>query len=158
MPEKPQNIGEVINLISKSDFNFSKLESEYFAPAPDEQGENGGAAFVVAGIRERGKWKKRIKITQLRKLFAEVKCLERELKIKRLWEEKEEILPEDFYTGLWLLHPELAYARGRNLIDEDFFKLMRRSIQPEKLKSVGDFRRFSEFLTAVLAYSKYLPD
>ncbi len=54
-----------------------------------------------------------------------------------------------------LLVPELAYARGRDLIPQKFYDLMRRCLSDPKLQTVGDFRRLAELLTALLAYHKY---
>lgn len=142
-----EDIRAVIRKISKPDFTFSQLAPEDFAPID-------GCAYAVATKIDRGKAKGRLKITQLRKLFAEIKRLERELGASR---ETESLTPQ-FYSQLYLLHPVLAYAKGRDLIDQDFFELMRVSLSRDKLKTVADFRRFSQFLTAVVAYSKYLQE
>lgn len=145
MPEeKPKNIQEVIEKIKKPDFTYSQLKPEEFAPAPDKQGKEGGIAYIIAKQTE-------MKITQLRKLFAEIKQIERELKGR-----KEEGNLEGIYPRLWLLHPELAYARGRGLIDEKFYELMILSLSRDKLGTVKDFFRFSEFITAIFAYKKYV--
>lgn len=142
-----EGINGVIKKISSADFTFSQLTPEEFAPI-------GGDAYVVATKKEEGKDKRRLKITQLRKLFAEIKRLEQEVKGKR----DDEPLTEEFYNKLWLLQPELAYARGRDLVDKSFFELMRVSLSENKLKTVGDFRRFAQFLTAIVAYSKYVKE
>lgn len=142
-----EDIRAVIRKISKPDFTFSQLAPEDFAPID-------GCAYAVATKVDRGKAKRRLKITQLRKLFAEIKRLEKQLK----GSPDTNSLPQEFYNELWLLQPELAYARGRELIDQDFFELMRVSLSRDKLKTVADFRRFSQFLTAVVAYSKYLKE
>lgn len=145
--QKQVNIEGVIQKIKQPNFTFSQLDTEYFAPI-------NGAAYAVAVKMVKNKEKRRLKITQLRKLFAEIKRLERELKGKK----DDEPLQGQFYDQLWLLQPELAYAKGRNLIDADFFELMRKSLVKEKLRTVADFRRFSQFLTAVVAYSKYISE
>ena len=144
--ERPNNIDAVIRLISNPKFIFSKLEPESFAPAPDDQWTGGGAAYVVA--KSQGK----MKITQLRKLFAEIKRLDTILKGK----DNDQPLDNEFYTRIWLLHPELAYARGRGLIDDSFFRLIRLSLSKDKLNTVADFHRLADFITAIVAYRKYL--
>jgi CRISPR type III-A-associated protein Csm2 len=51
--------------------------------------------------------------------------------------------------------PELAYARGRKLIPNKFYRIMKACLRNQSLVTVGDFRLFLEFLTAVLAYHKF---
>jgi len=143
-------IKALIQKVNEPGFTFSKLKPEDYAPLErfaynvavrKTQTKNGGKEELEV----------RIKITQLRKFFAEVKRLERGLKGRG----ENQALDESFYAKLYLLHPLLAYAKGRKLIDDDFFKLMRSSLTREKLRTVKDFLTFSDFLTAVLAYSKY---
>jgi CRISPR type III-A-associated protein Csm2 len=147
----PYEIELLIQKVKEPGFTFSKLKPEDYAPLHR-------FAYHVAVVertdRTQGRRKKtetRIKITQLRKFFAEVKRLERGLKGRG----ENEALDDSFYAKLYPLHPLLAYAKGRDHIDKHFFEFMRSSLTREKLPTVKDFLTFSDFLTAILAYSKY---
>ena len=63
-------------------------------------------------------------------------------------------MPGEIRGKLLPLIPELAYAQGRGLIPDDFYRLMKASLSSQKLQTVKDFRLLTEFLTAVLAYHK----
>jgi len=91
--------------------------------------------------------KDRLKSTQLRKFFHALKDIERTYKTKK------ENDPFNFSDVSPVL-PELAYALGRELIPREFYDLMKECLSDRKLKTVKDYRRFIEFLTAILAYHK----
>ena len=95
--------------------------------------------------------KDKMKPTQLRKFFHAIK--EKERKVKG--DKDNDDIPSAINTELRLLIPELAYAKGRKLITQDFYDLMRSCLSAEKLRTVGDLRVFMQFLTAILAYHKY---
>ncbi|MBN1935625.1 MAG: type III-A CRISPR-associated protein Csm2 [Anaerolineae bacterium] len=95
-------------------------------------------------------YKDRLKATQLRRFFHAIKSIERGMRGYK----DEQSLPIEIRSKLLPLMPELAYARGRNLIPEDFYGLMKACLASKKLQTVGDFRRLTLFLTAVLAYHK----
>lgn len=84
-----------------------------------------------------------IKTTQLRKFFAAVKEINLETKTKT-WNELK--------VKFFLLMPKLAYAKGRKLISEDFYKLLESAMN--KVQSKEDFNRFVEFLEAIVAFYK----
>lgn len=128
----PNNIGDVKKKINALK-SFQDLEVEYYAV------ENGAASIVAANIDD--------KVTQLRKFFHRIKSMDIRLKGKK----SEETLE---YSEIALLLPELAYAKGRNLISQDFYDIMKSSLQREKLKTVGDFKKLVSFLSAILAYQK----
>ncbi len=92
-----------------------------------------------------------IKTSQLRKFFAEIKDIDIYLKDKKKWDEKAKM---QFY----LLMPKLAYAKGRKVIDNKFFELMK--ISMEKVGSgkeediLDDFKRFVQFLESIVAFYK----
>ena len=92
-----------------------------------------------------------IKTSQLRKFFAAVKEIEMYVKEKGDWDEKAKM---DFY----LLMPKLAYAKGRKVISEDFFNLMKISMEKvgsgDKKDTLDDFLRFVQFLEAIVAFFK----
>lgn len=98
-------------------------------------------------------FRKSLKPTQLRRIFHAIKEVERSVKEAKKDDEKD--LPSEERSRILRLLPELAFARGRDLIPHKFYKLMRISLGAEKLKTVKDLRVFVEFLTAVLAYHKY---
>ncbi len=93
-----------------------------------------------------------MKVNQLRKVFSELKNIE--LVLKRQGKKDS----DDFNDPrLSLLIPQLAYAKARKLIREDFYELMKVVIgdkKTTKIKKVGDYRRFVEFMTAIVAYHK----
>lgn len=92
-----------------------------------------------------------IKTSQLRKFFAAIKDIELHIKEKK-WDEQAKM---DFY----LLMPVLAYANGRKVISDEFFALMK--ISMEKVGSgktedtIDDFNIFVKFLEAIVAFYKF---
>lgn len=92
-----------------------------------------------------------IKTSQLRKFFAAVKEIELNLKEKNEWDEKVKM---DFY----LLMPKLAYAKGRRVIGDEFFDLMKITMEKigseDKKDILEDFSRFVQFLEAIVAFYK----
>lgn len=99
-------------------------------------------------------FRKSLKPTQLRRIFHAIKEVERNLKEVTKDDDKKELTSQN-RSRIFRLLPELAYARGRLLIPQKFYRLMRISLGTEKLKTVKDLRVFIEFLTAMLAYHKY---
>lgn len=96
------------------------------------------------------RYKDRLKAAQLRRFFHTIKNIERRMRGRR---EDDALTDEDRQDVLRLL-PELAYARGRDLIPGDFYELMKTCLGSGKMKTVRDFRRLAAFLTAILAYHK----
>jgi len=105
-----------------------------------------------------GKWAEQIagnlgnkmKSTQLRKVFTSIKQME--LKAKG----KKEVEPFND-PKLFMLLPHLAYAKARGFINDEFYNLMKVIIgdgESGKIKQVKDFRRFVDFMTAIVAYHK----
>jgi len=109
---------------------------------PNLFSEEGGYAEVLAKDL-RGK----LKATQLRKVFHAIKRIDIGLKGEK--DDK----PVD-RTDLNRLLPELAYAKGRGLVPQEFYDLMKAILSRQRTQTVSDFRRTVEFLTAVLAYHK----
>jgi len=93
----------------------------------------------------------KMKPTQLRKFFHALKEKERELKGKP----DDEDLDSKSKAKISLFIPELAYARGRKLIPQSFYELMRLCLSSDKLKKGGDLKVLMQFLTSILAYYKY---
>ncbi|MFH1581739.1 MAG: type III-A CRISPR-associated protein Csm2 [Pseudomonadota bacterium] len=106
-----------------------------------------------------GKWaekianqNKKMNTTQLRKVFTTIKSLELKVKGKKMEDKFDE--PE-----LYMLIPLLAYAKGRKVIppDSGFYEMMKAIIGDGitgKIQTVGDFKQFVNFMTAIIAYHK----
>lgn len=119
---------------------FNELEPDDFAPP-------NGAGDVLA------KFFKNMKVTQLHKVFSKVKKLEKDVKKDREGD-------SGSFKGsseLFLLMPELAYAKGRKLISGEFYQLIKGIVGDKdttQIKTNADFKKFVQFLTAILAYHK----
>lgn len=118
---------------------MSELKEEDFAP-------RGGIADVFAA-HVRGQ----VKTTQIRRYFNAVKKMETDLKNKKGWD----AVKSDFY----MLTPKFAYARGRDLISDDYFNFMAACLK--KVESEDDnekeenFKKFVALFEAIVAYHKY---
>ena len=86
---------------------------------------------------------------QLRKIFTQLKTIEDSVD-----RNKGNELTNDQMNQILLLMPQIAYARGRNLIPKDFYDLMTECITPKRIKDKEDYKSFVGFYTAVVAYSK----
>jgi len=78
------------------------------------------------------------KPTQLRKLFHELRRLQHE---------------EFSKIRLLKLVPFIAYAKGRDLIDEDFYSFVKTFIQ--KIEDRQAFKIFIDIFEAIVAYHRY---
>lgn len=113
--------------------------------------ENGLAdSLVQYFLRE----KNVLKANQLRKIFSAIKLIQRGIepeirkneKVKEVRFERETIAP---------LLVNLAYARGRGLIPEDFYTILTQCLSQQKLQTNDDFIRVAQFTEAILAYYKF---
>lgn len=86
---------------------------------------------------------------QLRKIFTQLKTIEENIN-----RSKENNLTNEQMNQILLLMPQIAYAKGRNLIPWPFYNLMKECITPNKIKDKDDYKSFVNFYTAVVAYSK----
>jgi CRISPR type III-A-associated protein Csm2 len=92
--------------------------------------------------------KKDLNSTQLRRVFGQIKALQKEFKV----------LPDDApirRTEIALLNAQLAYALGRGLIPNAFFELLTFCIDTKRCVTKKDFENVATFLEAILAYHKY---
>ncbi|MBN1877863.1 MAG: type III-A CRISPR-associated protein Csm2 [Anaerolineae bacterium] len=96
-------------------------------------------------------YKDKLKATQLRRFFHTLKDIERGTRGYK----DSDTLPAEIRNKLLPIMPELAYARGRDLIPDDFYRLLRVCLSVKKLPTIGDFRLLVSFLTAILAYHKF---
>jgi len=126
------DIRQIIEQIKRRN-HFHEIEVKEFA-LPEE-----GWADKIAK-------NSKMKTNQLRKVFNSIKLIDQRNKDRKDNDPFDD--PE-----LYMILPYLAYAKGRNLISEEFYDLIREII-PKKIKTVQDFRRFCEFMTAIVAYHK----
>lgn len=107
--------------------------------------------YAIPGklAEEIAKRERDMKTAQLRKFFTKIKNLEKKLRGNN----KDETLSEEFKNDVYLIIPELAYSKGRGLIRQGFFQIIVTAIK-DKLNTVDDFRNFSRFITAIVAYKK----
>lgn len=107
-------------------------------------------------IQEFNKQRKELKPTQLRKVFHELKAIQRDvLREIKGEEDKKQSFDKPFRKRVMKLMPTMAYATGRGLIPRDFYEVMKMCLEPEKLKTYEDFLRVSEFIEAIMAYHKF---
>jgi len=119
--------------------SFSEIEAQDFAP-PEQWAES------IA----KNQLGKDMKTTQLRKVFTSIKQMELKAKGK-----KDDEAFND--PSLYMMLPHLAYAKARGFIKQGFYSLIKTVIgdgNNSKIRSVGDFKRFAEFMTAIVAYHK----
>lgn len=119
---------------------------------PEDYAAEGGDADRIA--KEIYDSKEKMKITQLRKVFSDLKAIHRNARKGSNFEEQKD--------AIFLLSPELAYARGRGLITADFFQLMKTCLfrtQNSKtlcrITTLDEFNNFMKFFEAILAYYKF---
>ncbi len=125
-----KNIKDVIAEV-KSLESMAKLKPEVYAE------KDGWADVVVKNAK--------INATQLRKIFHHIKQLKREFK-----------KPENFNRAkIAMIMPSLAYARGRQHIEEDMYDLLTLCFGQNKCRNKDDFDSAANFLEAILAYHKY---
>ena len=112
--------------------------------SPTDFAEEGGLADSLA--REFGD---KLKPTQLRKVFTEIKRIRREVEHK--------MPPEAVFeqTKLMRLMPTLAYAVGRELLPRDFYDILKLSFGRQRVQTNADFLRAADFVEAIVAYHKY---
>lgn len=117
------------------------LEPKVFAD------EDGYADVISHRLAREKSIKPKLETSQLRKFFGAIRDIERE----KEWNKME--------TQFYLLKPKLANSRGRNIIPEEFYQLMKVSMSKvdkgtEKDK-IKNFKRLVEFMESIVAYYKY---
>ncbi|MEO0091507.1 MAG: type III-A CRISPR-associated protein Csm2 [candidate division WOR-3 bacterium] len=109
---------------------------------PEEYAKPDGWAESIAKEQ-----KDKIKTAQLRKFFNKIKSLQRN---------KSDI--KTIKLELIKLIPQLAFAKGRNVISKDFYDLLMACIWGNntcRIKSKEEFDNFVSFLEAIVAYHKF---
>ncbi len=104
---------------------------------PEDFAEEGKLADQFANTA------KKLKATQLRRFFHEVKDLKLAFKTSGFDRSK-----------VAMLMPMLAYAKGRDVIPADFYDLMTLCFGADRCQDKDDFDRAVDFLEAILAYHK----
>ena len=123
------------------------LDPRLYALPVLEDGQRGWAFAVAKNLNaKRDNGDSVINSTQLRKIFAEIKNIE------RAYAEE-----ADFQTQLgqiFLLMPQVAYAYSRGIVKKDYYMLMKALLTPERIKTRRDYVQFVKFYEAVIAYFK----
>ncbi len=134
------NTQAILNRIGQTK-NLAEIDIEEIAK------ENGIAESLVKSFKDS---KSELKTTQLRKFFDTI-IRNQELLREKGWEAAQ----ADFY----MLRPNLAYAKGRKLIPEDFFNLVDTCMKKIPADNEDQIRknydRFVDLMKALVAYAKY---
>lgn len=116
---------------------------------PKDFADEGGLADELADSFREGE----LKATQLRKIFHALKEIERDVKREVRGGHKKET--DSFEASkLLLLMPDLAYAKGRRLIPDEFYDILQLVLR-KKVRTYADFERAMQFIEAVMAYHKF---
>lgn len=126
-----------------SEIRGAKTLKEVFAP--EEYALPNGWAHKTAKRLS----KQAMNSNQLRKIFTQLKSIE-----EKVARNKNNELTDAQKNEILLIMPQIAYAKGRDLIPWEFYNLMRECITPKKIKDRDDYKSFVNFYTAVVAYSK----
>ena len=124
MMKGDRNMKGLISIIK--DTELKEIDLEMFLEP------NGFCEAIAAGID--------FKPTQLRKLFHEL----RKLQYQR---------DQSIRLNLLKLIPYLAYAKGRELIDDEFYSFSKELIL--KVENQEDFKIFVDIFEAIVAYHRY---
>ncbi len=93
----------------------------------------------------------RMKTSQLRKFFGEIKAIERKLTGGENWKNVE--------TEFYQLKPRLAFAFGRKLIPDEFYNVTRIALNKidvgTDIEKKDNFKMMVRFLEAIVAYHKF---
>ncbi len=138
--ENNREVEEIIDKIGKLDM-LKDLDIKSIA------NEDGYAAKVANTL-------KNMKTAQLRRFFGAIKSIERKIE-----EENPENVWEKVETEFYLLKPKIAYAKGRRLIPDEFYQVLRVSLNKIDVGSnedkVANFKTFVKFLESIVAYHKF---
>lgn len=95
-----------------------------------------------------------MKTAQLRRFFGAIKLIERTIE-----EENSEKAWDDVEAEFYLLKPKIAYAKGRKLIPEEFYQVLKVSLNKVNIGTnedkIENFKRFVKFLESIVAYHKF---
>ena len=125
-----------VEALDTSAIQFDQQEAELF-----DQIANRTAEVIAQSRREQNK------PTQLRKFYDEI----------IMWHQKVRQHPEkynDYLPLIKMINAKVAYAKGRNLVDDNFVKLMRHSLGQLEAGKVERFYTFKLFFEAFMGFYK----
>ena len=119
---------------------LSDLKTKDFA-------KEGGYADILAQ-----QWRKGLKTTQLRKFFAAMKDMTKDINYGITW--------NDIEDKFHLLLPQTAYAHGRGLVPDGFLTIMKICMKKvdvgtDEAQKIENFKTFVKFIESIVAYHKY---
>lgn len=117
---------------------FSEPSPELYDTVADSMAK----AVAESGKADR---KEKNKSTQLRKFYDEIV----------MWDQRVKTNPDKFNEYLPLIrmiNAKVAYAKGRELVDDNFFNLMKRCLG--EVKDVRTFGNCKKFLEAFMGFYK----
>lgn len=133
-------INEIVGKIKQFEM-LKDMEPKVFAD------EEGYADVISRRLAQERSIRPKLKTSQLRKFFGAIRDIERE----KEWNKME--------TQFYLLKPKLANSRGRELIPEEFYQVMKVCMskvdQGTEKDKVENFNCMVDFLEAIVAYYKY---
>lgn len=137
--EIDREVKEVIDKI-RGLKNFAEYNIEDFSK------EDGDADRVAKALA------RSIKASQLRRFYGYAKEIEERLSKEESWDKVD--------AKFWMLQPQLAYAKGRNVINDDFYQLMTSCLnkvgkEPDEEARKKSYARFMKFFEAIVAYHRY---
>jgi CRISPR-associated protein Csm2 len=139
--EKEMKKEKEIEKITKKIENFSDLSDTQLKP--EDYAPPGGDAEKIA------KDSRSVKTTQIRRFFNRIRALHQKTKAKKDIETvKMEILK---------LMPEIVWAKGRRVITDEFYNLLKACLIKDKkcrFTKYEEFDNFMSFLEAIVAYHK----
>jgi CRISPR-associated protein Csm2 len=95
-----------------------------------------------------------MKTAQLRRFFGAIKLIERTIE-----EENPEKAWDEVEAEFYLLKPKIAYAKGRKLIPDEFYQVLKVSLNKINIGTnkdkIENFKRFVKFLESIVAYHKF---
>ena len=103
------------------------------------------------GIADKIAKETKIKRSQLRRFFNEVKQLKNQTsKLKPT-----ENIPQELRLKIISLMPKLAYASGRKTIDKNFYFFIKYMLENLKERTIKDFNIFEQIFESIIAYHTY---
>lgn len=116
---------------------------------PEKYALADGWAYKTANVllaRSRDNSKKGMNVNQIRKIYNELRSIADNIKMNNK-------LDDDSKNRIMLIMPQVAYAKGRGVVTQEFYNLMKECISLKKIKQKEDFISFFNFFKAVVAYS-----
>jgi CRISPR type III-A-associated protein Csm2 len=146
-PVQENEVGRIIKAIAGGSGTLKDiLKPEIYALPVQSNGEKGWALAIAQDFRGAGKADEAIKSSQLRRVFGEIKSIQRRLSQEESFEKLK--------AEIWGIMPLVAYAYARGIVKRDFYNLMSTLINERRIKTAEDFECFVDFYEAIIAYFK----